>query len=385
MQAIRSSLYTEAVNPHAPLATTGIDWYRFLERPRLPSPSQKLLPELRHASIFVSGAGGSIGSALALRLAALRPRSLILLDASEQALYRLQTALGDLTATTKCILGNVTDAPHLAEIFDAHRPQFVFHAAAHKHVSLLEENPLEAIANNALGTLVLAECARTFSAVRLVLLSTDKAVEPVSILGASKRVAELITLAYDGVVLRLANVLGTEGSVVETFLRQIASGSAITITDLNSKRYFLTLEEAVDLMLISAIAPQPSSLLVPHLERQHSIASLADFLISNCSQEATPQRTITGLRPGDRTGEVLWASDECGTLRDEWGCFHVDHQRLDQSLLRGALKCLAESVRNRDLPRAMDAVISLVPYYKPSANITALQHSREIQSGTAPR
>jgi FlaA1/EpsC-like NDP-sugar epimerase len=388
MQAMRSNLYTEAVLPHSAPAATDIDWYSFLERPRLPSPADDLLLQLRDASILVTGAGGSIGSALSTRLSKLCPRRLVLLDASEQALYRLRLAppAAGQTANPQCILGNIADAAHLNEIFAAHRPHFVFHAAAHKHVALLEENPIEAVANNALGTLTLTECARKFGVKRIVLLSTDKAVEPISILGASKRIAELITLANDGVVLRLANVLGTEGSVVETFLRQIAVSGPLAITDPRAERYFLTLEEAVDLLLTSAITPRAGNLLAPHLERQHSIISLAEFLIAKYPHKARPKIAISGLRPGDKTAEALWSTDEQVAPDKGDGYFEVACQAIDHPLLQSDLISLQESVRDRDLFGTMQAVLSLVPSYKPGATIAALlQQSHEAQLGAVRR
>lgn len=383
MPVMRPNIYTEAVIPVVSTTANaaGIDWYSFLARPRLPSPTEDSLQQLRQASILVTGAGGSIGSALSLRLASLHPRKLILLDASEQALYRLQTTLANI-AGPQFILGNISDPTHLGEIFTAHRPQFVFHAAAHKHVSLLEENPLVAIANNALGTSTLVECANTSGVDRIVLLSTDKAVAPISILGASKRIAEHSTLASNGVVLRLANVLGTEGSVVGTFLRQIANSSPIQITGSSAQRYFLTIEESVDLLLTSAVTPQSGALLIPHLDRQYSIASLAEFLIDTCAPEVRPPITVTGLRPGDKTSEALWSSSEQPVLRSEHGYFETGHKPFDPLLLQSELHRLDQAVRNRDLPCAIKAVLDLVPSYQPSATIAALmQQYRDLQLG----
>jgi FlaA1/EpsC-like NDP-sugar epimerase len=353
-----------------------VDWYSFLERPRLPSPATESLEQFRYSSILVTGAGGSIGSALSLQLARLNPRRLVLLDASEQAVYRLQSALAEasLPGRPRVVLATVTDAAHLDELLEDHRPQLVFHAAAFKHVPLLEEHPLEAIANNALGTLTLAECAKRCNTARIVLLSTDKAVAPISILGATKRIAEQITLANDGVVLRLGNVLGSEGSVGETFLRQIAAGKPITITHPDAERYFLTLEEAVDLLLASATIAPAGSLLIPQLDRQHTIASLADFLIAACSPGARPAIIFTGLRPGDKIRETLWLSDEQPSTAATHGYLELKQQASDNSALRRELKYLEGAVRERDLPRAIEAVRRLVPSYTPSATVLELVH-----------
>ena len=381
-QAQRRNIYTEAVLPvpHAASPVSAIDWYRFLERPRLPSPAPQSLEQLRDASILVTGAGGSIGSALSLQLARLHLRNLVLLDTSEQALHRLQWTLADaaLPSQPHLVLANIQDKAHLEQIFATHLPQIVLHAAAYKHVPLLEEHPLEALGNNALGTLTLADCAKKFNAARFVLLSTDKAVAPISILGASKRIAEQIAIAHQGIVLRLGNVLGSEGSVSETFLRQIASGSSLTITNPHAERYFLTCEEAVDLMLLSATVARAGSLIVPRLSRQHKIASLAEFLLSARPHGVKPPIAFTSPRPGDKIRESLWASDEQPLDTATPAYFEIETQPFDLMLLRRELQYLENTVRERDLQRALQIVLQLVPTYTPSLTVqTLLQASSQ--------
>jgi len=348
-----------------------IDWYSFLARHRLPSPSTENLERLRDTSILVTGAGGSIGSALSNELAKLQPRRLVMLDASEQALYRLQSSLADahLPANSTIILANILDKAHLGEILETHRPQLIFHAAAYKHVPLLEENPLAAIANNALGTFNLIECARRFNVTRVVLLSTDKAVAPISILGATKRIAEQITVANSGIVLRLGNILGTEGSVSERFLRQISACEQVTITNPDAERYFLTCEEAVDLLLTAATTAHAGSILAPRLDRQYTIASLAEFLIATCSLEEKPIITVTGPRPGDKTRESLWSRDEQPFVTNADSYSQFQQQASESSSLRRELSLLEHAVRERDLPRAIEIVLKLVPDYVPGATI----------------
>jgi FlaA1/EpsC-like NDP-sugar epimerase len=393
LRTLGRNIYTGAVLsvPLSASKETGIDWYSFLERPRLPSPAAESLDRLRDKSILVTGAGGSIGSALSLELAKLHPRQLVLLDASEQALYRLQSSLSDASLAFHCkiVLGNVTDRRYLDEIFETHQPSFIFHAAAYKHVPLLEEHPLEAITNNALGTFTVVQCAKKIPHARMVLLSTDKAVAPINILGATKRIAELITLAGAGVVLRLGNVLGSEGSVSETFLRQISAGGPVTITDPDAERYFLTREEAVDLLLTSAIAAPDASLLVPHINQQNRVASLAEFLISTYSPEARPPIIFTGLRPGDKFREALYSSSEQPFLRDRCGHFEITGQTgqigqtPDSHSLHSELMQLEQAARERNLARAMEIVLKLVPDYKPSESITKLAQLA-LQGTTQP-
>ncbi len=210
-----------------------LDWSRFLARPRLPSPPLGVLDALYRGPMLITGAAGSIGSALSQRVAALEPAALLLLDTSESRLYGLQQdwLIKGLAGVPTPILGSVNDRTLLDEVFSAHGPKLVFHAAAFKHVPLLEQQPLAAIANNVFGTLSLSRAAKGHGA-RVVLLSTDKAVEPSSIMGATKRIAEQIVLSTGGVVLRLGNVLGTRDSVTEMFARQIAIGSPLRLPTL---------------------------------------------------------------------------------------------------------------------------------------------------------
>jgi FlaA1/EpsC-like NDP-sugar epimerase len=381
MPAPGSGIYTEAVipAPHAPWKVIPIDWYRFLKRPQLPSPAMQSLPQLHGSSILVTGAGGSIGSALSLQLSKLQPRQLTLLDASEQALYRLQAVLAGAALRIKpsIVLANIAGSAHLEEIFENHRPHLIFHAAAYKHLPLLEEHPLEAIANNALGTLNLVQCAKKHNIARIVLLSTDKAVAPTSILGASKRIAEQITLAHGGVVLRLGNILGSEGSVSETFLRQIAAGGPVTLTDRGAERYFLTCEEAVDLLLAST-AVHPGNLLVPNLNRQYSIVSLAEFLLSTYAPHSRPTIVFTGLRPGDKIREALWSSDERPLFPPERGYLKIEQRTSDPLLLHRELSRLADAVQERNLLDTVETVLRLVPSYTPSATVLALMQQSAL-------
>ena len=365
-----------------------MDWYSFLARPRLPSPAAESLQSLHHASIFVTGAGGSIGRALSLRLAALEPRELVLLDASEQALFRLQSELkaSGIKTMPAILLGSASNAAEIEEAFATHQPSLVFHAAAYKHVALLEEQSFAAIENNALGTHTLIEAAHRHRVARVVLLSTDKAVEPVSILGATKRIAEEITLARNGVVVRLANVLGTEGSVVDVFLRQILAGQAITIRHRDSERYFLTLEEAVDLLLAAAVDAAPGALLIPRLNRAHSILALADFLVSHCSDMRPTILTsilFDSLCPGEKVSEALLSADEaggCDIAADAGGAFLSLASPDTRASLSMEIARLRNAVDERDLATALEIVQSMVPSYIPSSIVRSLAEKRSART-----
>lgn len=357
-----------------------IDWQSFLARPQLPAPSAAALDQLRNASILVTGAGGSIGRALSMSLAVLHPRKLLLLDASEQALYRLQLFLDDngFLPHTRLILGDCGNSALLEDILEPQ--QLIFHAAAYKHVPLLEQHPLEAIANNTLATLAVAKSAKQAGAARIVLLSTDKAAAPASILGATKRIAERIVLAHRGIALRLANVLGTEGSVSETFMRQITVGNPVTITANDAERYFLTCAEAVDLLLSSSMAAPARSLLAPQIEEQHRIVELARFLSEKLSPLHSPPIVFTGKRPGDKPREVFWSNDEQPSPSSIAGMTQIHASSGENELPTHIMETLREAVNKRDLRLAMDCVAHLVPGYSPSETILAqLKQSEAIR------
>lgn len=364
-----------------------IDWYTFLARPRLPGPPDHMLTTIADSSIFITGAGGSIGSLLSLRIARLKPRRLTLLDISEQALYRLRILLEaeNLTDRVALLLGSVADHRLLREAFSCSSPNVLFHTAAHKHLHLIEEYGLAAIANNTLATNVLLCIAAEFKIGRTILLSTDKAVSPTSILGATKSVAEMDTLSHSGIVVRLVNVLGTEGSVVPAFLKQIEAGRPITITDPEATRYFLTSEEAVDLLLTASLEAPPATTIVPPLLHSHCIVDLARFLLTQRSSPCSSTIRYVGLGMGEKRHEHLWSNEE--ELLPE--SFHRSLRILARkkniqtpAQMDTMLEPLRIAVCSRDLPGAMDQMQSLVPDYTPSENV--LRQIR-IHKGVAPR
>jgi FlaA1/EpsC-like NDP-sugar epimerase len=350
-----------------------LNWRSFLARPPLPSPSVKALDALHPKSMLVTGAGGSIGSALTLRLRTLAPRHLALLDASESRLYALQQACSESPApgTMTASLGSVRDRTLLDEIFAAYAPRIVFHAAAFKHVPLMEEQPLAAIANNVFGSLTLASAAAAHGA-KIVLLSTDKAVAPRSIMGATKRVAERIVLAAGGVVLRLGNVLATRDSVTEIFAHQIAAGGPLTVTDPAARRYFLTLDEAVDLLLIAAAESNPPVLLAPRIAAAHYITDLADFMTRALAPAQKIALAFTAPRPGDKETEHLWSPAETAQPAHHEGLLQIDSPALSDGELQSHLADLRIATDARDLAAALVHMQALVPDYSPSPALLAI-------------
>ncbi len=362
-------IYTSEVIP----SLKNLDWRSFLARPTLPSPLPHRLNVLKQESILISGAGGSIGSALALRLAALGVARLVLLEASESNLYALKRDWADSGAPGSMtpVLGSVSDRALLEETFSTHAPGIVFHAAAFKHVPLMEEQPLAAIANNIFGTETLTQVAATHGA-RVVLLSTDKAVEPASVMGATKRVAEQIVLATGGTVLRLGNVLASRDSVAEVFAGQIERGGPITVTDPAARRYFLTLDEAVNLLLGAAAHADPGNLLAPVLATTHSIAELARFMTRALNPECEIAIEFTGPRSGDKETELMWKTGELTHPAGLDGMVQVETDLLTTWQLENRLASLRRAHEARDIAEALDALRALVPDYTPSRTVLTL-------------
>jgi len=358
-----------------------LNWRSFLARPRLPSAPPQALATLARQPILITGAGGSIGSALALRLAALAPPVLVLLESSESNLYALQRDLASSPSSITPILGSAADPALLDHIFATHAPSLVFQAAAFKHVPLLEDHPLAAIANNIFATETLTRAAAAHHA-RVLLLSTDKAVQPASVMGATKRLAEHIVLAAGGTVLRLGNVLASRDSVAEIFADQVACGGPITVTDPAARRYFLTLDEAVDLLFAAALA-QPSTLLAPVLPATHFIADLAHFI----AHQLAPGRNIpiefTHPRPGDKETEQLWSPNDAphpaGPDPSLAALVSIQSARLAPSQLAAGLADLRTALNAGDLSAALTHLRALVPDYTPSPSVLDLARQTSPQ------
>jgi len=323
-------------------------------------------------NVLVTGAGGSIGSALSRAIHQLRPQTLVLLDSSEQNLYYIHRELVGASGSTTLnpIIGSVADEACVKDVFARFCPHAVYHAAALKHVPLGEMNPFAVVENNTFGTLRVAEAARDFGARCLIMISTDKSVNPCSIMGASKRLAEMIVLASASgshtrmTSIRLGNVLGSEGSVVPLLLDQIARGGPVTVTDPEVERYFLTLAETVHRILTAVgDCPPTPCIAVPVLGNPVRIADLAYSLIT---QAFAPHVEVvfTGLRPGDKMREEFVAADET-ILLEANGLQWVQSPGFPLHL-ESDLAALQESVDHRDLTHLLEALTHLIPEYRPS-------------------
>ena len=272
--------------------------------------------------VLVTGAGGSIGSELARQMAALGPAQLILLERYENSLYAVANDLVDRGAGSFIhpVVGDVTDSARVGEVFTEYRPHLVFHAAAHKHVPLMESSPCEAVKNNVVGTRIVLQAALQYQSERFVLISTDKAANPSSVMGASKRVAELVVQSIASqtpgntrcVTVRFGNVLGSNGSVIPRMLDQIRSGGPVTVTHPEIRRYFMLIPEAVQLVMHAAVLARDRETFVLDMGEQLKVLDVAKNLIrlSGFVPEQEIPIAFIGLRPGEKLVEELAGAGE---------------------------------------------------------------------------
>jgi FlaA1/EpsC-like NDP-sugar epimerase len=353
-------------------------WRRFLPPAESGSASFRFAAAHAGQCVLVTGAGGSIGSALVQALAGAGVARLLLVDSSENSLFELQSKLesdfGRVPHET--LLGSVDDVGFVDAILSRFHPDLVYHAAAWKQVPLLEENPFAAVRNNALGTYALAQSALRGGVPKLVLISTDKAVNPRSMLGVSKRIAELIVVSLSSSDcrmngIRLCNVIGSSGSVVPVFQRQIAQRKPVTVTDPRASRWFLTAHHAVEAILACGACGPPGRILLPEAGEQVRIAELAEFLIQAAGAVELPV-VFTSLRPGDKLHEEMIFADERKDGEVDGPLEAIETQRLTRAELRSLIDKLSLGISSRDLDRLLRALISAVPEYVPSDQVQQL-------------
>ncbi|HEY1367710.1 MAG TPA: nucleoside-diphosphate sugar epimerase/dehydratase [Gaiellaceae bacterium] len=327
---------------------------------------------LRNATVLVTGAGGSIGGELCRQIARVGPTSLILVDIAETPLHEIERELvteRDFTAAVP-VLADVKDRAKLRNVFERYRPTVVFHAAAYKHVPLMEANPIESVANNTLATRSVAELAVEFGAERFVLISTDKAVKPRGVMGQSKAVCEWIVeaLGYRPdvstrfVAVRFGNVLNSSGSLIPIFRRQIEKGGPVTVTHPEMTRYFMTIPEAVSLVVQAGAIGGRGQVFVLDMGEPVQIVELARNMIRLSGKE--PGRDIEiafiGARPGEKLHEELWSDDEAVTATGHAKILRAARTPIDPHWLDGELARLERLVEASDTLEVVSQLGSMV-------------------------
>ena len=325
--------------------------------------------------VLITGGGGSIGSELCRQIMSFVPSKLVLYDISENYIYdlffELKEKYGEIVKNTvELRVGSIRDPKTLDRVFNEFKPQIVIHAAAHKHVPLMEDSPEQAIKNNVFGTYNVAQCAVNHAVERFVMISTDKAVNPTNVMGASKRMAEIIIEALEKkektqfTAVRFGNVLGSNGSVVPLFERQIRAGGPVTLTHPEIIRYFMTIPEAASLVLQAASIAKGGELFVLDMGKPVKIRELAERMIQLYADPNGPRVEIvyTGLRPGEKLYEELLRDEENSTATNKEKIFIAKPEQVDWPQVEHMLKTLETCLNEKgDIRRVMH---ELLPSFK---------------------
>ena len=362
-----------------------------LNRPQVPLDREGMARLIQGKRVIVTGAGGTIGSELARQVAALGPERLILVDNGEYALWLIDLELAERHphVPRESLLADIRDEGRIRAVFEQWRPELVFHAAALKHVPMVEANPLEGLLTNVAGTRHVADAARSVGALAMVLISTDKAVNPTSVMGASKRLAEMYCQALDislhasghgmrCITVRFGNVLGSTGSVVPLFQRQLERGGPLTVTHPDMQRYFMTVREAVGLVLQASVvrvgnAALPTDgnggIFVLDMGPPVKIVDLARQMIRLAG--LTPERDVeirfTGLRPGEKLHEELFHGKEPPVPTDYPGLLMAEPRTADPAIVGRAIDEIATACRGGQARLALMLLGRLVPEFEHNA------------------
>ncbi|MEE2999812.1 MAG: nucleoside-diphosphate sugar epimerase/dehydratase [Pseudomonadota bacterium] len=380
--------FKKGADPNHEIAIRPIDVEDLLGRPQTTLDQNSMKNLIKGKRVLITGAGGSIGSELVRQISNLDPDSLALVENSEFNLYNIDLELSNQfpDLSRRAILGDIRDKRRIDEIFEEFKPHLVFHAAALKHVPMVETNISEGIATNVLGTIIVAKAALIYGASTFVQISTDKAVNPTNIMGASKRIAECYCQALDTetnaedkkthekktrfVTVRFGNVLGSTGSVVELFRKQISTGGPITVTDPKIKRYFMTVKEAVKLVLTSSVlgtlnSNQAGKIYVLDMGKPLLIVDLAKQMIRLAGR--TPNKDIKikfiGLRPGEKLYEEIFHDKEELIKTTHSGIFLASPRFNNLDYVESQIEILEQAINTNNHDAARKVITSLVPEY----------------------
>lgn len=350
-----------------------IDINDLLKRNPVYLDTEQIERNVRGKRILVTGAGGSIGSEICRQLLRFQPEELFILGRGENRIFFLDRELGALAGGTKItpIIADVTNADRIDEVFRQTKPSFVLHAAAHKHVSLMEKNVTETVLNNIYGTKVVADASRRHGVERFVLISTDKAVNPTSVMGTSKHLAERYVSAISDdsqtkfIITRFGNVLGSTGSVVPIFKSQIEKGGPITVTDYRMTRFFMTIPEASQLVLEASVMGKGGEIFVLDMGKPIHILELAKDLIrlSGLPDESIEIQEI-GLRPGEKLYEELYFDSEQKINTPHPKLYAARHREFDRETVERQIEELLDSAQKGDSDEIRRKFKQFVPEYR---------------------
>jgi len=340
-----------------------------LERPPIILDVNKIKKKLLNKCILVTGAAGSIGSEIVRQLIAFNPSKIILFDQAESPLYDMELDLQEKFNfyNFEIVIGNIADEYRVQKLFEAYKPLIVFHAAAYKHVPMMESNPTEALRTNILGTKILADIAHAFKVEQFVMVSTDKAVNPTNVMGASKRIAEIYVQAFNQVsntnfiTTRFGNVLGSNGSVILRFKKQIDKGGPVTVTHPEVTRYFMTIPEACQLVLEAGAISRGGEIFLFDMGKSVKIIDLAKKMIKLSGLEIGKDIQIkyTGLRPGEKLYEEL--------LNDKENTIPTYHSKI-----------MIAKVRTYDFGQVKEEILKLIAMQKEHNNMEIVKKMKEI-------
>jgi FlaA1/EpsC-like NDP-sugar epimerase len=359
-----------------------------LNRPQVPLDRDGMARLIQGKRVVVTGAGGTIGSELARQVAAFGPGSLVLIDNGEFALWQIDMELAETHPSVRrqSLIADIRDEARIRSVFETIRPELIFHAAALKHVPIVEDNPLEGLMTNAAGTRHVADAGRATGALAMVLISTDKAVNPTSVMGASKRLAEMYCQALDigardtgagmrCITVRFGNVLGSTGSVVPLFQRQLARGGPLTVTHPDMRRYFMTVREAVGLVLQANVlgmdhtklpGAEDGGIFVLDMGEPVKIVDLARQMIRLAGLRPDEDVAIrfTGLRPGEKLAEELFHGKEPPAPTGHQGLLMAYPRTADPAIVGRAIEEIATACRGNQARLALTLLSRLIPEFE---------------------
>lgn len=358
-----------------------------LDRQPIVLDNREISEYIEDRVVMVTGGGGSIGSELCRQIMKYKPKTLVVVDIYENNAYDLQMELNRHYPDNPpaVLIASIRDKERLGAIFGEYRPYIVFHAAAHKHVPLMEQSPCEAIKNNVFGTLNVTMCADKYGVKRFVMISTDKAVNPTNIMGATKRMCEMIVQSMqkisdtEFVAVRFGNVLGSNGSVIPLFKKQIEEGGPVTVTHKDITRFFMTIPEAAQLVLQAASYAKGGEIFVLDMGKPVRIYDLAKNIIrlSGYTPDVDIKIEVTGLRPGEKLFEELLMSEEGLTKTRHEKIFIGAPSDITMEELKPSLDLLRSAAESNDIPTIKDIVEKVVPTY--IKNPETINKTRQMQ------